>query len=130
MKKKHIIARDSEYFSDDEDVIKLEFCKNDGEACRLQMEFMNGKLLLARKFVDKKEYPRALEVINEAFHSTFDLKFEQCQKCAKLFRVTILNSLDQMVYDLQKMTKGFFGNKNYKPDLVLAEKLFEELKTK
>ena len=128
MKKKHIISSDSDYFQDKEDVIKLESCPNGGNVCRSQMEFMNSNLLLARKFVENKEYSQALDLIKEAFHSTFDLKEGQCQVCAKFFRDTIINSLEVIVKDITKMGKGIFGFRNYKPDLIMAEKLLEELK--
>lgn len=122
-----LLSKDSEYFKDNEEIIKLEYCKEKGEACNSQMKLMNGNLLLARKLIEKKEYTRALQEIKQAHSSTYQIKPDHCQKCAQLFRDTIINSLRQLITDLKKMTKGLFANKNYKVDLEEAEKLLLEL---
>jgi hypothetical protein len=128
MKRTRIVLKDSDYFRDNEDVIKLEFCKNEGDACKVQMRLMNDSLVLARKFIEKKEYKNALQEIKNAYFSTSELQDLQCLKCADLFRDIILKSLEKIVTDLKKLTRGFWGNKNYLFDLSEAEKLYETLK--
>jgi hypothetical protein len=122
-----IFSKDSDYFKDNEDIIKLEYCKDKGESCNSQMKMMNSNLLLARKLIEQKEYSRALQEIKLAFTSTYQIKPEHCQKCAELFRDTILNSLKKIISDLKKLTSGFFAKKNYKFDLQEAENLLREL---
>lgn len=122
-----LFSKDSEYFKDNEAIIRLEYCKDKGDACNSQMKTMNGNLLLARKLIEKKEYTRALQEIKYAYNSTYLIKPEQCQKCAQLFRDTIINSLKQLITDLKKMTSGLFARKVYKFDLQEAEKLLQDL---
>lgn len=122
-----LFSKDSDYFSDNEQIIRLEYCKDKGEACNSQMKTMNGNLLLARKFIEKKEYTRALHEIKQAFTSTYQIKPDQCQKCAQLFRDTIIGTLKQLITDLKKMTSGLFARKTYKFDLQEAEKLLLDL---
>lgn len=129
MKKRRIIERDSDYFQDNEDAIKLESCANGGNACRSQMILMNKHLLLSRKLIENKEYNRALNEIKEAFETTFDLKEEQCQKCAQLFRDTIINSLETIISDLTKMSKRVFGFRNFESDLEMAKMLLQKLQS-
>lgn len=128
MKKTKIVVKDSDYFNDEEDVIKLESCNGGGDICTMQMRVMNDNLILARKFIEKKEYTNALEEIRKAYVSTNELKNMPCLKCADLFRDIILKSLEKIVADLKKLTSGFWGNKNYLFDLSEAEKLLETLK--
>jgi hypothetical protein len=130
MEKKHFIVKDSEYFQDSEDTIKLRNCPNEGNFCRGQMAYMNNRLLLVRKFIENKEFIRAIDFFAEAFDSTYDLREAQCQSCAKLFRGSIVKSLGHLVSDLEEMTKGFFSRKKYKTDLTLAKKLWQELQDK
>jgi len=129
MKKRWFISKDSEYFKENEDTIKLENCPAGGEFCQLQMGFMNKNLLLAHKFVENKEFSRAVTLIKESYESTFDLKEEQCQKCAILFRDSILNILNNIIQDLEAMTKGIFS-KGYQSDLLHAKRVLQFLKDK
>ncbi len=122
-----LFSQDSEYFRDKEEFIKLEHCKDKGDACNSQMKLMNGNLLLARKLIEKKEYTRALQEIKQAYNSTYQIKPEQCQKCAQLFRDTIMGTLKQITTDLKKMTSGLFARKMYRFDLQQAEILLREL---
>lgn len=126
---KHIISKDSDYFHDDEEIIKLESCL-DGQVCRKDLSEINKNLLLSRKFIERKEFNRALDVIKEAFDSTYNLKEEHCQKCARFFRETIVNSLDNTVSDIRKMNKGFFRYRNYSAVLEIAEKMLNEISSK
>lgn len=130
MAKKRLIIKDSEYFHDNEDTIKLNFCPNDGEHCKGQMAYMNNRLLLTRKLVENKEYTRAIESLNEAFDSTYDLGEAQCQPCAQLFRESIVKTLEHLVSDLDEMTKGLFRKKTFIADLVLARRIMQELREK
>lgn len=127
MKSNFLFRGDNEYFNDKEAFIKLEYCKEDGESCSSQLNAVNKNLVLARKLIEEKEYSKALQEINSAFNITYEIERPGCQKCAKLFRNTILNSLKQIIDDLKKTTSGIFAKKSLKPDLLLAEELFEKL---
>lgn len=129
MRRAKIALKDSEYFRDDEDIIKLESCKNDGDACQMQMRLMNDSLVLARKFIEKKEYTNALQEYRKAYLSTHELRKMPCLKCADLFRDVITKSLEKIVSELKRMTRGFWGNKNYLFDLSEAEKLLETMRS-
>jgi hypothetical protein len=124
---KHIVLKDSEYFHDEEAIIKLESCL-DGQVCRKDLSEINKNLLLSRNFVERKEYNRALDVIKEAFDTTYNLKEDHCQKCARFFRETIINSLDRTVADLRKMNKGFFRYRDYSTVLEMAEKMLDAVR--
>jgi hypothetical protein len=122
-----LFSKDNEYFSDNEEFIKLDYCKDKGEVCNSQMKLINGNMLLSRKFIEKKEYTQALQELKKAYYTTFEIKPDHCQKCALLFRDTLLRSLKEIITDLKKMTSGLFARKNYRFDLQEAEKLLLEL---
>jgi hypothetical protein len=127
MVKKRLIAKDSDYFRDSEETIKLEYCPSGGNTCRLQMTFMNEKLLLARKFAENKEPAKAVDAIKEAFDSTYDLVADQCQVCARLFRETITESLNLLIREQDEMRKGFFRKRRTNIELRLAINMLQEM---
>jgi hypothetical protein len=130
MKKKWFISKDSDYYKDNEEAIKLESCPDGGELCKMQMLFMNQHLLEAHKFLENKDYIRAVESIKISFNSTFDLKEQKCKACTDLFRETIFDSLNQVISDLKGITTGIFARKNLKPDLTAAQLLLQEMQEK
>lgn len=125
----NIISSDSEYFKDDEDIIQIGNCDDNTVICSKQLKYINLNLLLVRKFVEKKEYPAALNEIKKAFLTTSQINQEKCKKCGDIIRSVILNTLNNTITDLRKMTTGFFANKNYKFDLTMAEQLLRELES-
>ena len=127
MKKRRLVLRDSDYFQDGEDAIKLEYCADGGNTCRSQMAVMNENLLLARKFIENKEFSRGVEVIRKAFDSTFDLKEDKCQSCSKFFRLSITNSLTHVVHDLEEMNSGLFRSRLHQAEITAAIKMLKEI---
>lgn len=130
MTKRQLLIKDSDYFHDHDDSIKLKYCPSGGENCHGQMAYMNNRLLLSQKFIENKEFIRAIDFLQEAFDSTFDLTENQCQRCAKLFRDSIIKTLIHLVADLEEMTRGLFRKKVYKIDLALAKQTLQQLQDK
>lgn len=126
--KNWFIGKDSDYFQENLDVIELENCPRGGHSCKLQLALMNELLIKARKYIESKEYNAAFMLFEEAFNYSFDIKPIHCQNCTILFRNTILNSITLSIFDLERMTHGFFAKKKYTSDLVYAKTLLEELK--
>ena len=127
LKKRQFISKDNDYFKDGEETIKLEHCADGGIACKLQMMLMNEDLMIARKLIENKEFTRAAQHIKQAFDSTWALKDNRCQGCAALFRNSVFAVLDNLISDLEDMTRGFFGSKKYRRDLERAVLLKQEI---
>lgn len=125
--KKWLIAEDSDYFKDDEDAIKLEKCPQGGHACRKEMASMNESLQKARVYNENKEHIQGFILYKEAFDATFNIKEVECQICAVFFRNTILTSLNKVIVDLEKLSKGWFAKKRYKQELILLKESLKEL---
>lgn len=130
MKKRWFISKDSDYFKDHEDIIELESCPYEGEFCKPLLPIINKNLLEARKYVENKDYIRAVESLRNSFNFTFDLKEQKCKACIKLFQEVISDRLIQLIAELQEMTTGLFANKSFKPDLAEAQQVLQEMKGK
>lgn len=127
MKRKHFISSDKEYFEDKNDIISLESCLNGGIGCKAQLKAVNENLRLVHRLIEDKKHPHAINIIKETYNSTFEIKEERCQKCAGLFRETIVNSLNFIILDLSQLSQGILGDNIYKTDLDVAKKVLREL---
>lgn len=114
----------------EEDSIILESCPNGGHNCQFLLKHINEIMAHARDCIANKDYQKALELKSRAFNETISLRYEQCLSCTNFFRNTILESVNNVVCDLQKMTSGIFRNKKYLSALRRAEALLNEMKIK
>jgi hypothetical protein len=128
MKKFHLISNDDDYYDDKKGFIKLENCQYGGQKCIDQLAAINECKLNAQRYILNKEYESAIDELNTAYSFTFGLASPTCQQCAGFFQSIIIKSLEQIKSDLQKMTSGIFRRKCYLPDLLLVNKVLEELK--
>lgn len=131
MKRNQVSLCESDYFNDKEGVIQLqpESCSIKGVECKPVIDTINKSLALSLKFIEKKEYTRALSEIKVSHASTFTLTNGTCLACARLFRQIVEERLELIITDLKKMTTGLFARKSLKYDLEEAQKLYSELKS-
>ena len=121
---------DSEYFSDSQNKIEFVSCPLKEIMCKGHLIEVNKSFIESENYRRKKDFQLTIETLKNAFYRTFELNESPCSNCTKLFRSTITESLENIHYELDMMTKGIFGNKRYRSsyqqaDIVLKE--FENL---
>lgn len=119
---------DPEKFNDKKDKIELVSCPRKEIKCKEQLTLINKIYVDTEYYLSEKYYHRSIEILKSAFYITIELTDHPCVKCAELFRSTIIESLENIQSELKKSTSGFFGNKNLKSSLKLAENTLTELK--
>lgn len=122
-------SKDEEKSSANEQLtFELVSCPKDGIRCEGHRGVMNENMAAAKKHRINKDYQKAIIELKTAFEQTSYLQADTCQNCVKLFRSTIIYSLEAIQDDLQKMTTGFFKDKSKLPSLKIATSVLEELK--
>jgi len=121
---------DSDYFNNQQNKIELVSCPRKVMKCKEYLSIINKSYIESEQFRREKDFQRSIETLKSAFYITLDLKEPSCSKCAKIFRSTITESLENIHFELEKMSTGIFRNKRYqasylKADIVLKE--FENL---
>lgn len=107
---------------------ELVSCPMNGVRCENHRSLMNENMVAARKHRINKEYQKSIIELKSAFEQTNYLQADTCQNCAKLFRSTIIDSVELIQDDLQKMTTGFFKDRRNLPSLEIAKEVLEEFK--
>ena len=108
--------------------IELVNCPQGGKSCAEQLRIINKSMLASRQHLINKDYPLTFKELKTAFYKTSELKEAQCYNCAKLFRASIIRSMENIQRDMGKKPGGFLANKKLKPDYILASELLDELK--
>ena len=108
------------------DKIELVSCPRKNMICKEHLSFVNKCFVQSDQYFKDKEFHMQIETLKSAFYETTELNEPPCSNCAKLFRSTINETLENVHDELEKMTSGFFGNKKYKSNCQEAATVLEE----
>lgn len=122
-------AIDSEYLNDKQEKFEFVKCPGGKLKCKDQLSVINKIYGESEFFHREKNYHSSIQSLKNAFYITLELTEKPCNKCAEVFRMTVIDSLENIRLELKKITTGIFGSKKYKPSLVLVEKTLDELKS-
>jgi hypothetical protein len=103
-------------------------CPRNGIKCREQLSVINKSYLESYIHQRDKNYPSSIEALKNAYYKTTELSESTCTKCARFFRSTIANTLEDIHKDLHKMSTGFFKTKRFHDSYVKAGQVLNEFK--
>ncbi|MFW6309512.1 MAG: hypothetical protein ACOC1D_00285 [Prolixibacteraceae bacterium] len=126
--KKKYAAKSSPSKNDNFEKIELVRCPRGGKNCSSQLSDINKIYLESNNYKHNKEYRMSIESLKHAFDKTYELKESECEKCARIFRSTIIDSLENMHVELGKISSGYFRSKRFKGSYLMAEKTLQTLK--
>lgn len=108
--------------------IELLVCQAGGHNCREHLTEINECYLDANNYHFDKDYLSSIESLKSAFFKTTDLNQESCVNCAKLFRTTITQSLENINNELHNLTTGIFSKKRYHRSYQASCEVLNEIK--
>lgn len=112
---------DTEYFNDNVDKIELAGGTLENKKCIEHLFLVNNSYHESDKFQRDKDFRNSIETLKKAFNKTFELEESSCIKCAEFFRSTIINSLENIHWELKKMSSGIFRTKRYESSRLEVE---------
>lgn len=122
-------VRDSEYFNKKEAKFELvSGCPKEGNVCINHLSAINKSFASSQNYHLNKDYRRSIESLKYAYSLTSELQTSSCMECAELFRSTIIQSLEYIHEDLQKMSSGLIFSNRYKPSYAMASQVLEEFR--
>ena len=105
-------------------------CPRNGRNCKKHLVAINKDYIESDYYLKNKEYNESIEALNSAFTKTYELKEETCEQCAKTFRYTILQTLQNIHMELYNMSNGLFKSKRYRSSYIFAGNVLNNLKQK
>lgn len=109
------------------DIIQLVSCPVNGNVCSQNLAEINSLLSTAQQSRFSKEYGLTIVKMKEALAIADGIESERCMNCAKLFRNTILNSMDSVKDELGQMSKGIFHS-SYRNSYQELKVMLDELR--
>ncbi|MFW6275910.1 MAG: hypothetical protein ACOC2M_04695 [bacterium] len=124
-----ISVSEEEYFNDPADKIEFAGCKKSAEHCLDYLPQINEYFRESDKFHRAKDFHQAIDALKNAYDVAKSIREPDCQRCVMFFKATVIQSLENIHFELVRMGKGIFATKRYQPSCVKAEKLLIQLKT-
>ena len=124
----NILKKELENKDYNKNKIELLSCKRNGDRCKNHLTLINEEYSTLQTYLPSKEYQKSIEALDKAFHKTFELQEDSCTGCAKMFRSTIIQSLENIHLELREMSKGIFKTKRYQKSYILADNVLRVLK--
>jgi hypothetical protein len=107
---------------------ELIYCPHDCENLKLFLFEINRLFYESEQYQIEKEYQFSIMSLKMAFEKTWELILPMEQQCADIFRLTIIESLENIRKELRRMTKGFFRSRHFERSLLMSEEILREFK--
>jgi hypothetical protein len=120
--------REGEYFNNKQEKFELVSCPIKEKFCKELRPAINKDYLVAQQFYLNKDYQKSIESLKSAYSKTWVLKEHACANCAKLFRVTISQSLENIQNEQHKTSFSLFRSKRYQLDSLQLDPVLKEIK--
>jgi hypothetical protein len=108
--------------------IELMVCQAGGQSCKEHLSLINECYLEAGYCHFEKDYLNSIELLKCAFFKTTDLNQDSCVNCAKFFRSTIAQSLENINNELHILTTGLFSKKRYQKCYIASRDVLNEIR--
>lgn len=108
--------------------IELLVCQAGGHNCKEHLSVINECYLEANNYHFDKDYLNSIESLKSAFFKTTDLNQGSCANCAKLFRSTITQSLENINMELKSLTSGLLRKNHFHRSYLASCDVLNEIK--
>ena len=108
--------------------IELISCRFNGKNCKKYLAQINQSFNQSDNYFKNKDYPLSIQVLKDAFHVTYEMHNSTCKACAKQFRSTIINSLENIHAELHQLSSGHFRPNYYRGSYLMAQNVLEDFK--
>lgn len=120
---------ESEYYEEKSDKIEFTGCKLSGKGCLNYLPKINDHFREADLFFRDRDFNRAIDALEKAWYKAGELKEPDCQRCSLFFQATVIQSLESIHNELERMTKGIFGTNRYQSCYIKTDDLLKRIKT-
>jgi hypothetical protein len=118
----------TEVFIDNQNITETINCPLKEMMCKVHLTDINKSYLESEQLRKEKDYLKSIESLKIAFKKATELMDNPCTKCAQNFRLSIIKSLVNIHDELEELSKGFFGDKNYLPVYLKSVETLAEFK--
>ena len=119
-------ATKTENISNIKEKIELVSCPLKEMMCRFHLSVVNNSYLQSEQYRKEKDYHKSIDTLKSAFNKTTEMMDHPCTRCARLYRSNIVESLEIIHDELEKISTGIFGNKRYQSSYLKVDNFLKE----
>ena len=104
---------ETEEFVENQDLVEVINCPLKEMMCKVQLAEIYKSYVQSELYRREKDYLKSIECLKAGFEKATELMDNPCTKCAQQFRLSIIKTMVNIHDELEEISKGIFGDKNY-----------------
>lgn len=118
--------KEIDFNSEGKKKFELVKCPLNQTSCKNILSALNEHYAESENFHRYKNFHKSIEALENAFYITMELSESPCSNCATFFRSTISESVENIHYELESMSKGLFSTNRFQSSCEKAEQVLDE----
>lgn len=110
---------------------KIEYTGNDEAIEKICMKYLpaiNEYFRESDRFYRDKNFDRSIEALKNAYDLAGEITEEKGQQCSLFFQATVIQSLENIHNELDRMSRGLFATRKYQPQFENADRLLKRIR--
>jgi len=120
---------DSKDYKDKLDKIELVSCPLNEMMCEVHLTAVKKSYLESEQYLKNKDFNNSIDSLKCAFSKATELMAHPCTKCAQQYRLKVIDSMVNVRGELEEISQGLFGDKDYQSSFVKADNVLKEFKS-
>lgn len=108
--------------------IELVNCPIKEMMCNAHLTAVNKCYQEAEQYRKERNFNKSIETLRNAFNKASQLMEHPCTKCAHQYHLNIVESMVNINSELEEVSKGIFGDKNYTPVYLESIHVLDEFR--
>ncbi len=119
---------DTGQISKKQDNLEIISCPLKEMLCSVHLNVIKKNFVKSELYRKDKDYAKSIDALQLAFYKATEMMERPCNKCAHQYLLGIQRKMVAVHDELEEITKGFFGDKNYLPVFLKAGHVLMEFK--
>lgn len=118
----------TEEFGDNQGIVEVFNCPLKEMMCKMHLADIYKSYVQSELYRKEKDYLKSIDSLKIAFTKATELMDNPCTKCAQHFRLSIINTMVSINDELEDISKGIFGDRNYQSVYLKSVETLNEFK--
>ncbi len=119
----------TEEFADKQNITEVFDCPVKDMMCKVHLTNINNSYVQSELYRKDKDYLKSIECLKIAFKQATELMDNPCTKCAQNFRYSVISAMANIHDELEEISKGIFGDKNFQSVYLISVDVLNEFKS-
>ncbi len=115
-------------FIDNKGIVEVFNCPLKEMMCKVHLAGIYKNYVQSELYRKEKDYLKSIDCLKVAFAKAAELMDNPCTECTQHFRMSIINTMVSIHDELEVISKGIFGDRNYQSVYLKSVEVLNEFK--